>query len=813
MSQAAAGQKTLAEIRLPDGRLLQGAVQVDRSGNVAAIQPGTFMTVDQTPARINGTLWKQGTFLTPDGKTFHLAGTGVEVADQLPGYRLLGENLEIHRRGDGAGNTEILAVGPLEQGNRLRDQTTGLAMTYQPGPDARPGAWELDANQTARLPVGEALLPIGLDQEGRLARPPELTLFSAGREQKIKVAGILPNPETGGYQLLAQTQASADAPLRLDGLTGAEPGNKFLPENLLAARQETAAARHAPSLQTHARVRQENGEYILSGGPVALNITTNPDGSAAYLGAVLAPGSRLTVTGPTYFPGPDVTVIAGTVLAGGDGAYRLQPGALYQNASGVHLLAPDARGTLKPLPVQNLNLQEGTFNVVLKNHIVEGNRGVERLELPGKIDSEAGTAALVKTAVTAHIVPLEGIFQKEDIRDLGQFRVAMQQAIPGNESLWEAMGVSRLAQAREITQDQALDGLNKALSLPDLHAHFKLETKELDSKTKSLLKDARRGKDLTPAQLRTLNRALLGKVYARALAEKPRARPGPTEPAAQILYVAADGAVKPGPKIHKSSPFQNWLAGKPNKTESPNKQDKASAQERANEKHEFPGAVLNPKALAAGIAHVTNDRLGYLKGAQVWGEHKIDGKKSDNILYVKDGETHYKVHRLMDKGLMTVVKAEEIKKADYEEAVKDNPLRTWCNFAVRQVADKFGVAKGFAAPAETANAMCEKLAAGRYNADGHRFRAVTWQEAEKYASQGGFAVAGWRNTNAKRSGHVVVLAGGFSGEPSLGRARIFQADDIHPVTEDHNFGHLQLSKAFKSETFKAIKFYIWEKDR
>ncbi|MGQ0644041.1 MAG: hypothetical protein ACT4O3_00920, partial [Elusimicrobiota bacterium] len=164
LSQTAAGQKTLAQIRLPDGRLLQGAVQVDRSGNVAAIQPGTLMTVDQTPAQVNGALWKQGTFLTPDGKTFHLAGTGVEVASRLPGYQLLGDNLEIHRRGNGAGNNEILAVGPLEQGNQLRDQTTGLAMTYQPGPDARPGAWDLDANQKARLPVGETVLPIGLDQ-------------------------------------------------------------------------------------------------------------------------------------------------------------------------------------------------------------------------------------------------------------------------------------------------------------------------------------------------------------------------------------------------------------------------------------------------------------------------------------------------------------------------------------------------------------------------------------------------------------------------------------------------------------------------
>ncbi|MGQ0644121.1 MAG: hypothetical protein ACT4O3_01335, partial [Elusimicrobiota bacterium] len=562
--RAVKGRRTVAQVRNADGNVIRGAIVVNRENEIVSVQPGAVMTVDQAPARVGGSLWERGEFVTRDGRSFDLAGRGVQVVDRLPGYRMLGDGARVTFYGDGLGGRQMLGVGSLKGGNRLLDESTGLSLTYQPDPsETGEGSWNVDADQKARIPAAGTVLDAGLGADGRLSKPAVLSISLGGRKESLKISGVLPNPETGGWQLLSQTEVSADAPLRLNGVTGAEPADRTLHAGTLAARQEIAVGKNLASFRTDAKVRQEGDDYVFTGGAVALNLTTRGDGSPAYLGAVLGSGSRLTVTGPTYFPGLDLLVYAGKFSMGElwSGAAQLDPGTLYEDHSGAYLLSPDLQGAVKPLPVKNINLAEGTFTAVLAHQPVAGKLGVEYLELMGKINFEDARASLAKQAAAGEVAELNDLFQPGDIRDMGNFRVALQRAAPGNEIVLRALGVTTLNQAGAVTESQALEALNKVLAMPDFHAHVDAESMDLDSLAKSLLKDARNGAALSASQTRTLNRALLGKVYEKVLKDAPKAVPGEEGKGKEltVFYVGEGGAIKTGGRVYKKT-LAEWRA-------------------------------------------------------------------------------------------------------------------------------------------------------------------------------------------------------------------------------------------------------------
>jgi hypothetical protein len=189
----------------------------------------------------------------------------------------------------------------------------------------------------------------------------------------------------------------------------------------------------------------------------------------------------------------------------------------------------------------------------------------------------------------------------------------------------------------------------------------------------------------------------------------------------------------------------------------------------------------------------------------------VDGKKYDNVLYVKDDDgSFYKVYRQMGGGgLLTAEKAEKISEDSYNKATSGKETRTFCNYAVRSVADKFGVSETFAKPEECANVMCQKLAAGKYDTKDYRFRAVKWKEAERYASDGGFVVGAWDGSKDSTYGHVFVVTGGYDGEVAVNRLYVFHADAIK-LNGMHNFGETHLGLALPHNQIKSVNYYVWE---
>lgn len=122
---------------------------------------------------------------------------------------------------------------------------------------------------------------------------------------------------------------------------------------------------------------------------------------------------------------------------------------------------------------------------------------------------------------------------------------------------------------------------------------------------------------------------------------------------------------------------------------------------------------------------------------------------------------------------------------------------------LKNIAQRYGVSDAFVKTEENANLICKNLSDGKYNTSHNRFREVNWIEAERYASRGGFSIAAWRNPDGY-SGHVAIVIGGYDGDVSARTLRIFHADG------EKKFGKTFMSRGFRINQLKNVKYYIWE---
>jgi hypothetical protein len=256
---------------------------------------------------IGGTNWKAGTFLW-DGKKYDLQGEGTRLTNGgAPGFDLVKGGLEEHVKMNDHGQLEVTGRGGVEEGTQLRHQATGLSVE-----NTGVGmTWRLSPNQEGKVQVAGQKVNIKINEYGKLDRPAELKLpMSNGQQKTLTIDGITPNLETGGFQFTGRATVEKGEALALNGFLGQEPGAQGGYTGP-AFKQQQAMVHGLPPLVTEAEVHQEGDQLIVTGGQVGISLVTNDLGEAVFSGAILSPGSRLTVTGPTEFKTHGLTVAVG----------------------------------------------------------------------------------------------------------------------------------------------------------------------------------------------------------------------------------------------------------------------------------------------------------------------------------------------------------------------------------------------------------------------------------------------------------------------------------------------------------------------
>ena len=206
-------------------------------------------------------------------------------------------------------------------------------------------------------------------------------------------------------------------------------------------------------------------------------------------------------------------------------------------------------------------------------------------------------------------------------------------------------------------------------------------------------------------------------------------------------------------------------------------------------------------------------KFAFLKGKQKW---ESDGSGEYNNIHVpkKSEETdnkYIKVYRryYMKKGIYRLVSSHKINETQYKNFGLGLENATYCNIAINEFAIQHGATNLMRLydkekkkyKDQGANDMYTNLEEGCYNNNNGKYRNVSWEKAEEYASRGGFALATWKNPTG-RSGHIATLTGGYkNNKKSLENLNIFQAGGT--------FGHKTISSGFPKRN--RLKFYIWEK--
>ncbi len=214
-------------------------------------------------------------------------------------------------------------------------------------------------------------------------------------------------------------------------------------------------------------------------------------------------------------------------------------------------------------------------------------------------------------------------------------------------------------------------------------------------------------------------------------------------------------------------------------------------------------AILNTGKMESAIISAETKRLGHLYGYQEWENNKLGDQLSNNVLFVQDGNEYNKVYRKIIGSQIEVLRTEKVDQKIFTDHSK-GAASTWCNFLVRDVAKGFGVSESFSSSEDNANTMALKLSQGKYNTPQTVFREVAWQDAQKYANKGGFAVAAWENPKGQ-SGHIAIVDKNSNAHTDLKNLLLFHTDG------KNNYGHKKAGYAFRKDQLNEIQFYIWEK--
>lgn len=412
------GHRTVQSFKLPDGSALEGKITINRKDALVSVAPGTIRTVGQientktgpafapakTPVKINDQDYTQGKFVS-NGTKYNLDGPGIRLSKEARPNIESSEPFKVFVNGDGKGGETILGLGSVSNESRFKETTSGLNFRNMGG------MWGLDANQSGTLNLNGTKIPITISDTGRLEKPIKSDVLGSKVSQSI--AGILPNPETGGFQITGSAQIGPDEKVQL-GVPGIRP-SQYTTGQMNDWRQETSVLIKQSGFEgrptTEATLHQEGDKYAFTQGHVTFAAVTGPtEGNKAqktlYNEAVLCESSRLKIDGPTDFPNYNISVVAGNVSVVGNSALIPENKTLYKCDGQDYSLTVKMNDRIVEIKVKSVDLAAGTFVAELPDMPLKDGEFVQSgaREVSGTIDFKNAQATLNNTAVKAPLL-------------------------------------------------------------------------------------------------------------------------------------------------------------------------------------------------------------------------------------------------------------------------------------------------------------------------------------------------------------------------------------------------------------------------
>jgi hypothetical protein len=422
------GHRTVQSFKLPDGSFLDGKITINRKDALVSVAPGTVRTVGQiqetktgptfipatTPVKINDQDYTLGKFVS-NGTTYNLDGPGIRLSKEARPNIETSEPFKVYVNGDGQGGETILGLGSVSPESRFKETTSGLYFRN------RGGMWGLDANQSGTLNLNGSKIPITISETGRLEKPIKSDVLGSKVSQSI--GGILPNPETGGFQITGSAQIGPEEHVQL-GIPGIRP-SQYTADQINDWRQETSVKIKQSGFEgfptTEATLHQEGNKYVFTQGHVTFAAVTGPaDGNKGqktlYNEAVLSDGSRLKIDGQTDFPNYNISVVAGNVCVVANCAILPENKTLYKVDGQPFNLTVKMNDRIVAINVKSVDLAAGTFVAELPNIPFKDGEFVQSraLEVRGTIDFKNAQATLTNTSIKAPLLkPREtpGLFE------------------------------------------------------------------------------------------------------------------------------------------------------------------------------------------------------------------------------------------------------------------------------------------------------------------------------------------------------------------------------------------------------------------
>ncbi|MBK8869645.1 MAG: hypothetical protein IPN19_01020 [Elusimicrobia bacterium] len=407
------GHRTVQSFKLPDGSALDGKITINRKDALVSVAPGTVRTVGQiqetktgptfipatTPVKINDQDYTQGKFVS-NGTTYNLDGPGIRLSNEARPNIETSKPFKVYVNGDGQGGETILGLGSVSPESRFKETTSGLHFRN------RGGMWGLDANQSGTLNLNGSKIPITISETGRLDKPIKSDVLGSKVSQSI--GGILPHPETGGFQITGSAQIGPDEHVQL-GIPGIRP-SQYTADQINDWRQETSVKIKQSGFEgfptTEATLHQEGNKYVFTQGHVTFAAVTGPaDGNKGqktlYNEAVLSDGSRLKINGPTDFPNYNISVVAGNVCVVANCAILPENKTLYKINGQPFNLTVKMNDRIVAINVKSVNLAAGTFVAELPDIPFKDGEFVQSgfREVKGTIDFENAQATLTNTSI------------------------------------------------------------------------------------------------------------------------------------------------------------------------------------------------------------------------------------------------------------------------------------------------------------------------------------------------------------------------------------------------------------------------------
>ncbi|MBK8576052.1 MAG: hypothetical protein IPN90_10415 [Elusimicrobia bacterium] len=373
-------------------------------GQIENTKTGPAFAPAKTPVKINDQDYTQGKFVS-NGTNYNLDGPGIRLSKEARPNIESSEPFKVFVNGDGKGGETILGLGSVSNESRFKETTSGLNFRNMGG------MWGMDANQSGTLNLNGTKIPITISDTGRLEKPIKSDVLGSKVSQSI--AGILPNPETGGFQITGSAQIGPDEKVQL-GVPGIRP-SQYTTGQMNDWRQETSVLIKQSGFEgrptTEATLHQEGDKYVFTQGHVTFAAVTGPaEGNKGqqtlYNEAVLSENSRLKIDGPTDFPNYNISVVAGNVSVVGNSALIPENKTLYKRDGQDFGLTVKMNDRIVEIKVKSVDLAAGTFVAELPDMPLKDGEFVKSgtREVAGTIDFKNAQATLNNTAVKAPLL-------------------------------------------------------------------------------------------------------------------------------------------------------------------------------------------------------------------------------------------------------------------------------------------------------------------------------------------------------------------------------------------------------------------------